>query len=218
MYRSHPLLARVLDVLRGGAIGAPLHLKSVFGFRTPREPGARLFNPELGGGSVLDVGCYPVSLARLVAGVPRGLPFAEPVRLSGGARVGPTGVDEFATLHLGFEAGFSAELASATRFELGTESVIFGEQGRLVIPNVWLPEGGRQGLTSGFSIHRDGREAEEVRVTAKLSTFALEAEVVADSLPRIEAPWPAMSHADSLGNARVLDAWLAQIQRSVRGL
>jgi predicted dehydrogenase len=51
MYRSHPLLARVLDVLRGGAIGAPLHLKSVFGFRTPREPGARVGPTGVGGGA-----------------------------------------------------------------------------------------------------------------------------------------------------------------------
>jgi predicted dehydrogenase len=211
MYRSHPLLAALIERVLSGAIGLPRHLRSVFGYRAPHDAKSRIFERAAGGGGVLDVGGYPVSLARLCAGLARGLPFDEPLRVVGSGHVGVTGVDELAFAELAFDGGFSAEIACATRHALGTESVLFGEEGRIVVPDVWLPEGGRQGLTSSFRIERDDREPELVRVTSKLSTFAIEAEVVADSLPRLEPAWPAMSHADSLGNARVLDAWLAEV-------
>jgi hypothetical protein len=65
--------------------------------------------------------------------------------------------------------------------------------------------------TLGWGIYRDGREPEELVVRTDLATYAIEAEFVLDSLPATEARWPAMSHADTLGNRRVLDAWRAAV-------
>ena len=60
MYRCHPLVRELLARLKDGAIGAIRHVRADFGFRVPRMPEHRLFNPALGGGSILDVGGYPV--------------------------------------------------------------------------------------------------------------------------------------------------------------
>jgi hypothetical protein len=103
-------------------------VRADFGFRTARVAGHRLFSPALGGGSILDVGAYPVSFARLIAG-----------------------------------------WRSACRS-----------------PNRW-------------------------RSRAAVSSV-LEAEYVAHRLPAIEAEWPAMSWADTLGNLRVMDAWNASLR------
>jgi predicted dehydrogenase len=214
MYRCHPLLARALELLDGGAIGQPRHVRSSFGYRTTRDPEDRRFNLALGGGAILDVGGYPVSLARLIAGRATGASFAEPSRVQALRELGPTGSDELAVALLRFESGITAQVACATRHQLGTESVVYGEEGRLELPDVWLPRGQRQGLEGELILHREGRAPELIRVSAPLPTFAIEAELVADTLPALEAASPAMNWADTLGNMRVLDEWRRAIASS----
>ena len=212
MYRCHPLIRELLARLHKGAVGAIRHVRADFGFRARRAAGHRLFSPALGGGSILDVGGYPVSFARLVAGVVEGAPFAEPVALTATGLVGPTGVDELTTAHLTFATGFTATVTSAVSYDVGTSAVVFGERGRIVLPNPWIPSGSRQSLETGFTIHRDGCEPEKVRIRAVKPTYAIEAEYVASALPRGEPEWPAMSWADTLGNLRVMDAWSASLR------
>lgn len=212
MYRCHPLVRELLGRLSDGAIGAVRHVRADFGFRVPRNPEGRLFNVALGGGGILDVGGYPVSFARLIAGHVEGAAFADPARLDAIGSIGPIGADEFATALFGFASGFSAQVTCGVFYDFGTSTVVFGERGKIVLPNPWIPEGNRQALSSRFVIHADGRAPEEVTLTTPVPTYALEAELVADTLPKLEAPAPAMSWADSLGNMRTLDRWREKLQ------
>ena len=67
-------------------------IKSSFGFAMPAfDPAHRLYANELAGGGILDVGCYPVSMARLIAGAAAGKPFLDPVKVAGVAQLGETG-------------------------------------------------------------------------------------------------------------------------------
>ncbi len=209
MYRCHPLMQALVAELKAGTIGPVSHVRADFGFRTRRIPESRFFNPALGGGAILDVGCYPLSLVRLIAGVVAGGEFAEPEALRGTGFRGPTGVEEIASASLRFASGMTAEVACAVRHELGTRVVIFGENGRLIMPNPWLPAGKRQGRATTLVVHLDDRPPQGIEVRAPSPSYALEADLVARSLPAQEAPWPAMTWADSLGNARALDAWRA---------
>jgi predicted dehydrogenase len=214
MYRCHPLVRALVERLRGGAIGAVHHVRAEFGFRKARDPAGRLYNLALGGGAILDVGCYPVSFARLVAGVAVGKPFDEPTSLLATAQYGPTGADEQASALLTFASGVTATLGTAIHHATGRSAAIFGEEGSIVIPDPWAPESHRHGRKTSFTIHRDGREPELVAFETELDSYALEAELVADTLPALEAPWPAMTLADSLGNMKVLDQWQAAARAS----
>jgi predicted dehydrogenase len=211
MYRCHPIITEVISRLRAGAIGEVRHVRADFGFRDPRNPQGRLFDAALAGGGILDVGGYPVSFARLVAGVAAGKPSAEPIRLSAVGQVGPTGVDEFAQATLSFSSGVTAEVACAIRYDFGCAATIFGEEGRLKLDDAWLPGGKRQGLQSHFTIERDGAAPEVIPVDIPRAIYALEAELVADSLPKLEAAWPAMTWDDTLANLRVMDQWRAAV-------
>jgi predicted dehydrogenase len=212
MYRCHPMLRALVQRLQDGAIGRLVHVRADFGFRKPREPAGRLYNRELGGGAILDVGCYPASFARLIAGIAVGEPFDEPVSLAATGLYGPTGVDELATAALTFASGFTAALATAIQHPVGRSAMIFGEDGHVVVPDPWAPESHRHGRKTSFTIHRDGRAPELVAFDTELDSYALEAELVADTLPATEAPWPAMSPADTLGNMKLLDAWQAALR------
>jgi len=211
MYRCHPLIRALIGCLQAGAIGQVRHVRADFGFRDPRNAQGRLFDPEQAGGGILDVGGYPVSFARLIAGVAAGKPCAEPTRFSAVGQIGPTGVDELAQASLAFESGVTAELACAIRYDFGSRATIFGEDGRITLDDAWLPGGKRQGLESHFTIERDGAGPELVPVNIPRAIYALEAELVADSLPASEPAWPAMTWNDTLANLRVMDQWRAAV-------
>ncbi|MCB1129421.1 MAG: Gfo/Idh/MocA family oxidoreductase, partial [Verrucomicrobiae bacterium] len=72
MYRCHPQIAKLVELIQEGAIGEVLVVRSTFGYHAGFNPGSRAYNRELGGGGILDVGCYPASMARLVAGAAAG--------------------------------------------------------------------------------------------------------------------------------------------------
>jgi predicted dehydrogenase len=209
MYRCHPLMQALIGELNLGTIGTLRHVRADFGFRAPRNPASRLFEPALGASAILDVGGYPLSLVRLIAGIVAGEPFAEPLALRGTGFVGPCGADELATASLRFASGMTAEIACSVRDDLGNRVVIFGERGRLILPNPWLPAGSRQGRATSLVVHLDAKPPRGVEVRARAASYALEAEVLAASLPAQEAPWPAMTWADTIGNLRALDAWRA---------
>ncbi len=157
MYRCHPLLSEVIARLAQGTIGELRHVRADFGFCAPRNPAGRLFAPELGGGAILDVGGYPMSLVRLLAGIAQGLPFADPTELTGNGFVGPGGADELASALLRFGSGMTAEVTCSVRHDVGTRVVIFGEKGRIVLPNPWLPGGERQPRPPAFCEHDGAR-------------------------------------------------------------
>ena len=214
MYRSHPIMQRLLGVLRDGAVGTIRHVHADFTFRVDRDPAGRLFDRALAGGGILDVGGYPMSFARLIAGIREKKPFAEPVALHASGIIGPTGVDELATALLEFGSGMTANLTCGVHYDVGRSARIVGDEGHIQFDAPWTPQGGRHGLENSFVIHRAGKEPETIGVSCDKATYAIEAELVLDSLPASEAAWPAMSWADTLGNMRALDAWRAAIDNT----
>src|SRR5665213_296809 len=92
MYRCHPQTAKVAELIRKGVIGKVRHIQASFCLNRPYDSQGRLFNPKLGGGAILDIGCYPASFSRLVAGAAHGKAFMEPIKIEGRGRVGVSGV------------------------------------------------------------------------------------------------------------------------------
>ncbi len=201
MYRHHPQMRVLADLVRDGALGTVTQVQASFSFAAPFDPAGRLFAPELGGGGILDVGGYPVSAARLIAGAARGLPFADPVGVTGAGRLGETGVDEWAVTTLDFGDGLVAQVATGTRVEADDTLRVYGSEGYAEVPAPWLPPEGEPGR---LVLHLAGEEVHEV-TTPPTAQYALEADSVAEHLADRESP--VMSWADSLGNATVLDAW-----------
>jgi predicted dehydrogenase len=96
MYRCHEQIRRVLELIRANAIGQVRLIRANFAFNAKFNPEARLFNNALGGGGILDVGCYCTSMARLIAGAALDKDVAEPLAVTGYGHLGQTGVDEWA--------------------------------------------------------------------------------------------------------------------------
>jgi xylose dehydrogenase (NAD/NADP) len=125
MYRHHPLTHAVEAIVRSGRLGAIHLFKGAFTFPLTREGDVRL-DPALGGGSLWDVGCYPVSYSCLLA-------RAAPVDVFGWQRTSPSGVDlEFAGM-MRFADGSVAQFDSGFAGPLRAEMEVVGADATLRI-------------------------------------------------------------------------------------
>ena len=207
MYRCHPQTERLAELLRSGVIGDVKLVRATFGFRGAYDLGERHLANALGGGGILDLGCYTVSMSRLVAAVALGVEVAEPRELHAVGRVGPeTRVDEYTAATLLFDGDIVAEVSCGVRLAMGSEVRIHGTEGHLVVPEPWFCSG-REGGTSHIEVHREGREPERAEVTTDRWLYAIEADHVAENIDRRQASFPGMTWEDSLANMRTLDRW-----------
>ncbi|MBE7173444.1 MAG: Gfo/Idh/MocA family oxidoreductase [Williamsia sp.] len=110
-------------------IGPVQFVRADFGFRAPADPASRLFDPALGGGSLLDVGIYPIALATLFLGEPAGI-YAT-------GRLAATGADEYCNIQLRYPGGQSASLLSSIGMQTGLTAEIVGTKGRVEVPAPW---------------------------------------------------------------------------------
>jgi predicted dehydrogenase len=208
MYRCHPQTAKIVELIRSGAIGTVRVIQATFSFHADDNPVHRLFDKTLGGGGILDVGGYCVSMARLIAGVATGKDVAEPLLLKGVAHFGATNVDHYALASLVFPDGIVAQLWAGIQV-LGENSVrIFGSEGSLYVPVPWVPAP-TGGTSSIFVKRNDTEKTQEITIECASNIYALEADTVAAHLDARQAP--AMPWHDTLGNMRTLDWWRSSI-------
>ncbi|UCC67537.1 MAG: aldo/keto reductase, partial [Armatimonadota bacterium] len=119
-------------------------------------------------------------------------------------------VDEYAIASLQFPGGILAQLTTGARLQMEEIVRIHGSHGSIVLPEPWFPS--TRGRTSSIVIHRDGEDKpEEIPVESKLNPYTLEADIVAAHIADRQAPPPAMTWDDTLGNMKTLDRWRASI-------
>lgn len=206
MYRCHPQVARLIELIRLKVIGDVRMIQATFSYNAPYDPTSNIFSNELGGGGILDVGCYCVSMARLVAGVAMGKDFAEPIEVKGTAQLCPGGTDVCAAASLRFPGGIIAQLATGTTVNQENVVRIFGSQGHILVPVPWVIN--IDGGTARLLVHRDGEAApQEIKIDEPRGLYSIEADTVAAHIHERQAPSPAMTWDDTLGNMKTLDRW-----------
>jgi len=89
MYRCHPQTAALVRLVRDGAIGKVRLIQAAFSVARDFDAEHRMFKKDLGGGAILDLGCYPVSFARLIASAAAGQTVAEPIEFRATGRLHP---------------------------------------------------------------------------------------------------------------------------------
>ena len=189
------MVATARELLAAGAIGEPQILNADLGFSTRFNPAGRLFDPALGGGALMDVGVYPVSLASMI--------FGEPTDVTSHAHMGETGVDERAAMILSYPGGRFAVLYTATRTNTPHEATILGSEGMLRIGLDWhkpnrlvLSKSGQPDEIIELPFEGNGYNYEAAEVMACLRAGKLES----DTMPLDE----------SLAILRTLDTIRAQ--------
>lgn len=124
--RFLPAIVQVRHWLEEGAIGDVRMMLADFGFRAKFDPQGRLFNPSLGGGALLDIGVYVVSLASMIFG-------KQPSILTALSDIGMTGVDEQTTMAFRYDTGALAALTCSIRTLTNQEVSFLGTRGKIRI-------------------------------------------------------------------------------------
>jgi predicted dehydrogenase len=148
MYRHHPQTLKIIDIIKSGLIGKVKNIKSLCGFDIGKKIlgieikklnyNSRLLNKNLGGGAILDLGCYPLSMSILIAGIsnPK-IQIKKVIRKK--TKIGKSNVDEVATIELLFSNNIYSYSQVAIRKKLDDLVLIEGTKGFLKIRNPWLP-------------------------------------------------------------------------------
>lgn len=189
--RFMPTIKKALEIIESGQIGQVLSIKADFGFRGKFDPESRLYNPALGGGSLLDIGIYPVFLALLVLGRPSVIRAA--------AHFGQTGVDEEMGILFQYSDGRLAHLHSSLLARTKTEAFIYGEHGTIHIHTRWHE-------SSFMTLLENAERPREFRFDYKGKGFYLEAEEVMDCLRQGKRESDLLPLDFSLELMRLLDA------------
>lgn len=198
-----PAIRKVRETIAAGTIGNVRLVVADFSYRATAGPESRLFNLELGGGALLDIGIYTVVLADMVYG-------QEPERIQASWSPAETGVDESAAMILDFGDGRRALLSTSLAHDAPQEALIAGENGVIRIPHrfsqpdAWsLDTGGGPAITTfertGYGYHLEAREVTECvrqgRFESPIVPHAMSLRI-ARTLDRIRQQWGLRYPAD----------------------
>ncbi len=187
MYRHHPQTLQVKALVDEGAIGELMLIRGSFSFYLDREDDIRLL-PEMGGGSMWDVGCYPISYARYIAG-------EEPEEVFGWQVSNELGVDLTFCGQMRFPSGVMAQFDSSFRSPQRTHIEIVGNRGSIVVPRPFNPY-----HDTSIIINHD-EETKTIHVPGEL-LYLGEVEDIADAI-LLDKP-PRISLEDSRGNMQTI--------------
>ncbi|HUG34704.1 MAG TPA: Gfo/Idh/MocA family oxidoreductase [Anaerolineales bacterium] len=198
MYRHHPQMLKVQELVRGGSLGMLKIIRGSFSFVLTREGDVRL-NPEWGGGSIWDVGCYPISFARAVVG-------EEPVEVFGWQVTGETGIDETFVGQMRFDRGIHAQFDSSFAIPEHSFVEIVGTEGTLNIPRPFKPE-----IDEKIYLTR-GMNTETIKIKGQ-ELYIGEVEDMADAI--LLGHDPRISLNDSRANVGVITALIESARAGI---
>ncbi len=193
MYRHHPQTLKVKEIIDSGKIGEVRLVRGSFTFTLTDRGNVRV-NAGLDGGSVWDVGCYPISYARTMIG-------AEPAEVQGMQVLGESGVDETFVGTMRFTNGAHAQFDSGFHAPFRTNMEVVGSEGVIVIPRPFKPND-----KETFYVGPAGDQLEPVQVSGPEHLYIGEVEDLYDAV--VNGAAPRVSLQDSRNNVAAILALL----------
>ena len=194
--RTNPLILRVLELIADGAIGEVTHVRADFGAAGPFPPEHRMRARTLGGGALLDLGIYPLSLAHLLLGAPQ--------HVRAWARISPEQVDENTGMVLGWDSGAVATLSCGMIGPTAVTAAITGTTGRIDLPEPFY-------RPAEAVLHRVGAEPETIPADPTGGGYQYEAIEVQRCLAAGLTESPLVPHSATLEVMALLDDIRARI-------
>jgi D-xylose 1-dehydrogenase (NADP+, D-xylono-1,5-lactone-forming) len=187
MYRHNPQMTRLIELIGEGAIGRPRIVRSSFSFAIDDVADPRL-SVAMGGGALMDVGCYCVNAARMLCG--------EPQRVHGEQLLGGDGVDVAFAGVMRFAGDVVAHFDSGVVLERSETLIVLGEEGRLELPDPWHCR------AAGIERHR-GDRVESIAVDT-VNSYTLELDNLSAAIRGTGTPL--LGRDDALGQAATIEA------------
>ena len=202
-YRSHPQTKIIKEIVENNELGEITSIKSSFGFKVNKiKPESRLFNKELGGGAILDIGCYPLSILNFLY-KSNNYKF-----LYAKGNFTQTDVDDFAEAEITIDNKINCQIKVSFRENYENKTILEGKKGKLIINNPWMP-----GNKSTLEISQ-GQSYHKKLVNSDLSLYASQIEMVSDNFEKNKKDDKFLANIeDSLSIMKNLSIWSELIKK-----
>ena len=219
MYRFSPHFLKISEIIKNNSIGKITNMEStfkirvyklrkIFGFvfRKPNLDG-RLFNKDLGGGSILDLGCYPLSLSTYINS------FVNPTKINSfelkniKKNICPSSVDISASAEINFDNNFVSKISCSFENKLDQKTIIYGDEGTININDSWVPNKN----CNIEIIYKNKKNIISVDINKEFYSYEIEA--ISKQLldHKIKPDFPAINIEEMKINTLILDKWLQHI-------
>tara|TARA_Y100000389_G_scaffold202904_1_gene249666 strand:- start:304 stop:1251 length:948 start_codon:yes stop_codon:yes gene_type:complete len=196
-YYSHQQTVALLNLINNDEIGDIQNIESNFGFKAKFKPTSRLFDKSLGGGSVFDLGCYPISFLMLFAKDPEKLNI-----ISKKLSYAKSGVDDDATAIIKYNNDFESKIHVSIKNNLNNNCIIKGSKGSLKINEPWIPS-----MNSTIEV-TNNKHFYVKTINSKLSVYANQIENISESFLNHSKKLNLFDIEKSLINMKLMSNWL----------
>ncbi len=215
MYRYNPQILKTIEIIKSQELGKVISMESFFcknlltkkkflffNKKKKIDLNNRLFNKNLGGGCILDLGCYPVSFSVLVASLIEGINYKKFKLKNIKREDGYMGVDINAEADICFDENFTSKIRSSFKKSLGSDTIINFEKGYLLIKNTWT------GNTEIFKNTKDKNEILKGKFEKNIYSYEIE-KISKDIFEGKNKPsFPGVSIMETKINTEILEMWL----------
>jgi predicted dehydrogenase len=196
-YYSHPQTQELINLINNDEIGEIQSIESNFGYKAKFKPSSRIFDKSLGGGSIFDLGCYPISFVMLFAKNPEKITID-----SKNLSYAKSGVDDDATALLNYDNKFQGKIHVSIKNNLNNICIIRGSKGSLKINEPWKPD------TNSIIEVTSKKHFYIKSISSKLTVYANQIERVAESFINEKENSNLFNINKSLINMKLMDNWL----------
>ena len=196
-YYPHPQTSEIINLINNDEIGEIQNIESNFGYKANFKPSSRIFNKSLGGGSVFDLGCYPISFLMLFAKNLEKISITSK-KLS----YAKSDVDDDAEAVLNYNNEFDCKIHVSIKNDLNNVCIIKGTKGSLKINEPWAPD-----INSSIEV-TNNKHFYVKSINSKLSTFTNQIEKVSESFISQENNPNLFNIEKSLINMKIINDWL----------
>lgn len=201
-YILHPLTDYLIKLVKEKTVGDLIKIISTFGNDKSKKKNHRLFDRNLGGGAILDLGCYPVTFSNLIANLENNenqIPKITDVN----GNISNKEVDTEASIKLCYENGLKSNISVSIINNMENKTILVGNKGEIIINNLWSP-----GLKSYVEVNLKNRYY-KLFVKSKFNLIENQINDVNRLIHnnKLEADSKKMNWANSLNNSYILDEW-----------
>ena len=215
MFRYHPQIKKVIELIKNNEIGNITSMESVFGknllfkkkifgiFKSKKfDSNKRIFNKSLGGGAILDHGSYTVSMSLLIASLIDGMNIKNYRLINDDKKKMIEDIDVESSIELIFDNKFKSKITASFLNNVGNHTIIHGENGKIIITNTWSPDSGEIQLMNN--------KKKSFKIENKKNLYSLEIEKISDDIlnNNIEASYPGTNKNEILISTQILNNWL----------
>lgn len=213
MYRFHPQINIIIDLIKNHAIGELLSMESYFGsdiltkknflgFKLRKKPNEknRIFNKNLGGGAILDLGCYTTSFSTIIASLKSKFKSINVINKK--KKICSTGVDIDSYGELHFDNNFKSKVGASFSKNIGKKSIIYGKKGEIIIEDTWFG--------SNSIIIKKNDKKEIIEINKIINIYSMEIDHLSKNLleNKKQIDISGLRLNDIILNTRVLNDWL----------